>query len=86
MNRRINNLGLHHKWFLCSFHSFVLKHILHVIELNTICNPMFDLIVDMTRISHRFLYFNLLSGNLRNYKNRLFFSFDSTCFKLLFVL
>ncbi len=86
MNWRINDLGLHHRWFFHSFHSFLLKHILRVIEFRTIYNPMFNLIANMIGIPHRFLYSNLLNGNLRNYKNKLFFSFDSTCFKLWFVL
>jgi len=73
MYERIDNLGLQHKWFLCSLHSFVLKHILHVIELNTTCNPMSNLTLDMTRILHRFLYSNMLNSNLKNYKNRLLF-------------
>jgi hypothetical protein len=68
MNLRIDNLRLHHRWFLCSLHSFVFKHIMHVIELRTIYNLMPDLTIDMIRTPHRSMYFELLNGNLINYK------------------
>jgi hypothetical protein len=83
MNSRIGNLGLHHIWLLCSFHFFVLKHILHVTILRIVYNLMSSFNIDMTRIPHRSLYSYLLSGNLRNCRNKLFFSFDSTCFDIM---
>jgi hypothetical protein len=39
--------------------------------------------INMTRIPHKFLYFDLLSGNLRNYKNRFFLPFDFACFNIV---
>jgi hypothetical protein len=76
----ICNLGLYHGLFLCTFYSFVPKHILHVIILRTIYDLMF---VDMTRIPDRLVYSDMLSGNFINYINITFFSFDSTCFNFV---
>jgi hypothetical protein len=86
MNWRISNLGLHDRWFLCSLHSFVVKHILHVTILMTIYDLVSNVTIDMTRIPHKSLYFHLLSGNVRNYKNRFFLSFDFTRFNIVIFL
>jgi hypothetical protein len=75
MNWRIDKLGLYHTWFFCSFHSFVLKHIMHVIVCRTIYSLMSNLTIDMIGIPHRSLYFNLLSNNFINCRNILFLSF-----------
>jgi len=37
----------------------------------------------MTRILQRFLYFNLLSGNFRNYRNMVFFFFNFIIFNIM---
>jgi hypothetical protein len=59
----------------------VLKHILHIIILKIIYDLM-SITINMTRISHKPLYFNLLSYNFRNCKNRVFLPFDFTCFNI----
>jgi hypothetical protein len=83
MNWKISNLGFHNKWFLCSLHSLIFKHILHASILMTIYDLVSNVTIDVTRISHVSLYFQLLRGNLRNRKNRFFLSFDFTCFNIV---
>jgi hypothetical protein len=83
MNWRIGNLGFHHKWFLYSLHSFVLKHILHVTIFKTIYDLVSNVTKYTTRIPHKSLYFDLLSGNLKNCKNMVFFSFDFIVFNIM---
>ncbi len=78
--------SLSYRWFLCSFHFFVLKHILHVIVFRTIYNLMSSLTIDMARIPHRSLYSNLSSNNFKNCRNILFLSFDSRCFNIVICL
>jgi hypothetical protein len=82
MNWRISNLGLHDKWFFCSLHSFILKHILHVIVLRTMYNLVSSVTAHMTRIPHK-LYFDLWSDNFKNCWNKVFFSFESTIFNIM---
>jgi hypothetical protein len=60
MDWRIGNLKLHHKWSLCSLHSFVLKHILHITILRTIYDLVSHLTTYMTGILHKYLYFDML--------------------------
>jgi hypothetical protein len=86
MNWRIDNLGLHHRWFFDNFQSFVFKNILHVIELRIVYNLMSSLIANMTRILHRSLYSDMLSDDFKNCRNRFFFSFNSTCFNIAICL
>jgi hypothetical protein len=69
--------------FLCRLHSFILKHIMHIIVLRTIYDFMFSITPNMVRISHRPLYFNLLSCSLRNYRNKIFLPFYSTGFNIM---
>jgi len=64
-------------------HSFVLKHIFHVIEFRTIYNLMSSLTTDMTRIPYTSLYSDLLNGNLIIYNSRSIFSFNSVCFNIV---
>ncbi len=52
MDWKIWNLGLYHSLFLCSLHSFVLKHILHIIVLKTIYDLMSNVTTNMTGIPH----------------------------------
>ncbi len=66
-----------------SLQSFVLKHILHVIVFKTIYNFMSSFTIDMTGIPPRSLYYDLLSGNFKNSRNKLFFSFDFACFNIV---
>jgi hypothetical protein len=76
-------LKLHHKLFFYNLHSFVLKHILHVIVLMTIYDLVSNVTTYVTRIPHMSLCFNVLSGNLKNYMNRVFLSFDYTIFNIM---
>ncbi len=41
--------------------------------------------IDMTGVPHRSPYFDLLTGNLKNWKNKVFFSFDTIVFNMLHV-
>jgi hypothetical protein len=77
MDWRIWNLGLYHNLFFCSLCSFVFKHILHVIALRTIYDLMSSVTTNMIGIPHMSLYFDLLHSNLKDYKNKVFLSFDS---------
>jgi len=86
MDLRINNLKLHHIWFFCNLHSFVLKHILYVTILRIVYDLVSSVTTYMLRIPHRSLYFNLLNNNLRNCKNMVFFSFDSISFNIMICL
>jgi hypothetical protein len=83
MNQRIWNLGFYHKLFLCWIHSFVLKHILHIIVLKTIYDLMSSVNTNMIGIPHKPLYFNLLSNNFRDCRKRVFLSFDSISFNIM---
>jgi hypothetical protein len=85
MNERFCNLELYHSLFLCSFHSFVLKHILHVIILKIVYDLMSNVNIYMTRVPHRSPYFDLLNGNLKNWMNKVFLSFDTIVFNMLHV-
>jgi len=58
--------------FFCWLHSFVHKHILHIIVLRTIYDLMSSVTTNMIGIFHKPLYFNLLNSNLKNYKNMVF--------------
>jgi hypothetical protein len=79
----LTTLGSTTNGFFIILIPFVLKHILHVTILMTIYDLVSDVTINMTRILHKFLYFDLLSGNLRNYKNRFFLSFDFACFNIV---
>jgi hypothetical protein len=83
MNWMIGNLGLHHIWFFYTLHSFVLKHILHVTILRIVYDLMSNVAIDMTRIPHKSLYFDLLSCNLKLYRNKVFLSFESIVFNIM---
>ncbi len=83
MDRRIDNFRFHYKWFLCSFHSFVLKHILHINILRIVYDFVSCVTIDMTRIPHRSLYFDLLNSNSINYRNKVFLSFHYIGFNIM---
>jgi len=77
------DLGFYHNLFLCRLHYFILKHILHIIILKIIYDLMSNITANMTRIFHKPLYFNLLSCNLKNYRNMVFLPFDSIGFNIM---
>jgi hypothetical protein len=86
MDKKVSNLRLHHRWFLYSIHSFVFKQILHIIILKIIYDLMScvtTFTTDMTRIPHRFLYFDMLINNLRNCRSKVFLSFDFIGFNIM---
>ncbi len=86
MNRRIWNLGFYHKLFLCWLHSFVLKYILHIIVHRTIYDLMSSVNANIIGIPHKPLYFNLLNSNFRDYRKKVFLSFDSISFNIMICL
>jgi hypothetical protein len=86
MDWTIWNLGIYHSLFLCWFHSFILKHILHIIVLRTIYDLMSSDTTNMKRIPHKPLYFNLLSSNLKDFRNMVFLSFDFISFNIMICL
>jgi hypothetical protein len=55
----------------------------HVIVLRTVYDLMSSVTIDMTRIFYKFLYFDMLNGNLRNCRNKIFLSFDFTIFNIM---
>jgi hypothetical protein len=79
----LETLGSTTTYFFCKLHSFILKHIMHIIVLRIIYDLMSSITTNMIRISHMLLYFSLLSCNLRNYINIIFLPFDSISFNIM---
>ncbi len=59
---------------------------MHVIVLRKNYNFMSNFTIDMTRIPHRCLYYNLSTNNFKNCKNIFFVYFDSTSFNIVIFL
>jgi hypothetical protein len=56
---------------------------MHIIVFRTIYDLTSNVTTNMTGIPNRPLYSNLLSSSLKDYKNIVFLSFDSTCFNIM---
>ncbi len=74
-----STLSLSFYWLHC----FVFQHILHIIVLETIYDLMSSVTTNMTRIPNRLMYFNLLNSILKDYRNKVFLSFDSISFNIM---
>ncbi len=58
-------------------------HILHVILFKIIYDIVSSVTTNTKRIPHRFLYFKMLSSNLKSCRNMVFLSFDYINFNII---